>query len=1061
MDLQSILEEMMEQPVQYEAFLKLETGAHSARINQILVTPDGRKLITSGRDKTIRIWDVQSRKADGMLLGQIGPGSDGKIQAIAISPDGKFVVALAWRTATGFKGDPARETEVRVYQLATGNLQASFLYPGTFYDVDFSPDGMYLAVTGNPKRPVRQGYVYVYDSKEILKGFGKMPSHLKRHVVYDTDAVLPSYVRFIPTIPEKPAPYRMVVATWIQPKRGRGTGYDGQAYAGKILWYSYSPSKGLKELQSAPTAKSIHPDSLAVNNEYVVITGDHEKLEEFYCYNHDGQLVAAIPTDTRPARPAFSRNGSRLIVGQQDDSPLVQVEVYNTSTKPFQLRSVYYGHDADTVAVALLDNGIAVSAGGDRNAIHFWNPAHLEGEQIAVIRGSGRTVHAVGVMEDEDNHVHIGIGNHDDMRLGDGRIILQRIFDLHKLEMRPLSLFDSTSFKRSQRILGAHKLKLMKKDDQKNLYLLDEEKQLTGERGSIFPWYEPTMYGFTGKGTVITGDGDGNVRIEALGFNIPYERNLVGHTARVLDLAAGNKWLATAGADQVIRLWYLEDVEKPSAQGRGKHAPPLEPALNLFVGMDDEWVIWSKSGYFCASKRGDNRFGYHVNRGRERESLFFPGNRFTRSFLRPDIIQAIVECGSEERAIQALHESGVKVGRMDVSTILPPILEMEEDGILEAQDHSSVTLKFTVESLNRHTPVTRVWLVQNDTYLHVIPDSDWKRTRSGSMKYRIEASLTLQPGLNSIKILAQNQETSSVPFALEIEGPLGAKGKLPDNGTLYLLSVGVAELAPSTNKGGYKPLRFADEDAISIYNAFARSRFSDRPEHKGKNRAFKSVKARLLLNNAATKKGILDAIESLKDQIEASSQKSVPGSMQRDVLFIFLSGHGLRTSDASELFFWNYDLDFNDIGSTGLSFIELGKKITEFPAGEIILATDACKSGTAVKNVGEIDPNELAKQIYSINERGMYILSAARSGEAAWEDADVGHGFFTRSILDRLRKLRAGESVNMLGLIDSIQSGVQEYMQRYKQGNYQTPVCRVYGDLLPLTIYKKGGSGGK
>jgi uncharacterized caspase-like protein len=185
--------------------------------------------------------------------------------------------------------------------------------------------------------------------------------------------------------------------------------------------------------------------------------------------------------------------------------------------------------------------------------------------------------------------------------------------------------------------------------------------------------------------------------------------------------------------------------------------------------------------------------------------------------------------------------------------------------------------------------------------------------------------------------------------------------------------------------------------------------------------------------------------------------------MQRDVLFVFLSGHGIRNWDASELYFWNYDLNFDSktIVETGLSFTEIGRKLSEFPAVDIILVIDACKSGTAVKNVGEIDPNELAKQIYSINERGMYILSAARSGELAWEDIDVGHGFFTQSILDKLRKSRTGESINMLGLIDSVQSGVQGYMRHYKRGNYQTPVCRMYGDLLPLTIYKKGRSAGR
>ncbi len=461
---------------------------------------------------------------------------------------------------------------------------------------------------------------------------------------------------------------------------------------------------------------------------------------------------------------------------------------------------------------------------------------------------------------------------------------------------------------------------------------------------------------------------DGNFRIEALGDDTSYKRHLVGHTAPVLDHAAGSKWLATAGADQVIRLWFLEDVERDGDRGTETEAPPLEPALNLYVGMDDEWVTWSKSGYYCASKKGDNRFGYHVNRGREKDGLFFPGHRFVKSFHRLDIIQAIVKCGSEEKAIRTLQESGKKVEKIDVSTILPPILEMEADGI-EVKDHSSVTLKFTVEALDRNSPIARVWIVQNDAYLHFIPAEDLKPVKSKSLKYKVEVTLPLQAGSNHFKILAQNKDTTSPPFLVEVEGPGGASGKVPENGTLYFLAVGVGRLSGETYKAGYKSLKYADDDAASIYEAFTNPNITGKLKHH--NKAFKDVKARLLVNGKARKKDILKAIESLKEERDKASQNSETDNLQRDVLFVFLSGHGIRNWDASELYFWNYDLDINNIVDTGLSFTELGRAITEFPAADIILVTDACKSGTAVKNVGDIDPNELAKQIYSINERGM------------------------------------------------------------------------------------------
>ena len=274
-------------------------------------------------------------------------------------------------------------------------------------------------------------------------------------------------------------------------------------------------------------------------------------------------------------------------------------------------------------------------------------------------------------------------------------------------------------------------------------------------------------------------------------------------------------------------------------------------------------------------------------------------------------------------------------------------------------------------------------------------------------------------------------------------------------GRLFLLAVGVSEF--SDTKSEVKFLKYADDDAAGIFNAFGRGDLSSQLEAKGRsetihtkleNKAFESVEATILTNQFATKKAILDEVQRICDEIGKRATSKKP---KRDVFMVFLSGHGVRLvgGPINDLYYWNYDAVFNDLEKTGLSFMELGEKVTCVPA-EVILATDACHSGMAGRDVvREVDANELAKRIYAINERGLYILNAARSEEKAQEFDQITHGVFARSILDALNK-RADPDISMIGLMDFVQRQMKYYM-----GVKQTPIFRMYGDLLPLTIYNK------
>jgi len=74
-----------------EALLKLDTKGHTSKIQDILVSKDKIEIIFGSDDKTIRVWDIKTGIEKRKILGQIGAGSEGKIFAIALSKDNRYL----------------------------------------------------------------------------------------------------------------------------------------------------------------------------------------------------------------------------------------------------------------------------------------------------------------------------------------------------------------------------------------------------------------------------------------------------------------------------------------------------------------------------------------------------------------------------------------------------------------------------------------------------------------------------------------------------------------------------------------------------------------------------------------------------------------------------------------------------------------------------------------------------------------------------------------------------------------------------------------------------------
>jgi len=115
--------------------LQIDPGGHKSMINDVTFTSDGRYLVSAGNDKVVRVWDLKTGKTVRTLRGQIGAGPEGKIFAMALSPDQRWLAVGGWML----------NDEIRLYNFPTGELVTLLKgHNDVVNGLAFSPDSRYL-----------------------------------------------------------------------------------------------------------------------------------------------------------------------------------------------------------------------------------------------------------------------------------------------------------------------------------------------------------------------------------------------------------------------------------------------------------------------------------------------------------------------------------------------------------------------------------------------------------------------------------------------------------------------------------------------------------------------------------------------------------------------------------------------------------------------------------------------------------------------------------------------------------------------------------------------------
>ena len=281
----------------------------------------------------------------------------------------------------------------------------------------------------------------------------------------------------------------------------------------------------------------------------------------------------------------------------------------------------------------------------------------------------------------------------------------------------------------------------------------------------------------------------------------------------------------------------------------------------------------------------------------------------------------------------------------------------------------------------------------------------------GQTATTLEADIAIVAGENRFAAYAFNRDNvKSKDATLNITGA----DSLRRPGTAYVLAIGVNAYSNSQYN-----LKYAVADAAA---------FGEEVQREQQQIAkYEHIEVASLLDDQATKVNILRALSRLAGTQEAlpanapASLEKLKATQPEDAVFIYFAGHG--TAQGQRFYLLPHDLGYRgertrldaaglqNILEHGISDEELERAVEGIDADKLLMVIDACNSGQALeaeeKRRGPMNSKGLAQLAY---EKGMYILTAAQSYQAAQETSQLGHGLLTYALIEEGLKATAADN---------------------------------------------------
>jgi len=910
--------------------LCIESGGHNGAVRHVALTADATRLVSVGDDKVVRIWDLRAQRQQQTLRYQIQLGPFQTLFAADVSSDSAHpLIAVgeqedAGKSADVLIFDPSRAPgQQQIHRLPTYSLNPR--RPGYVSDVHFSSDGKRLVTAA--------GEVQVWDVssgkllwEQIEKGgnFFGSPLSPAESAAFSPDNMRVAAAFFNGTVRVWSSDGKKLRDTHVKTSRLRSLAWS---HDGKL---AFGGDDGVLYVWE-PNAAGSEPISFPAR----------------------GDSITCV---------AFSANGRHVLAGGGEGGRNTAVQIFDVASG--RAAGQFTQHATTVLALATVKDGTTVVSGDADGQIHVWDEPTQKG--VLSFRGVGETARALAWSPNSGSIAWRVRENGD----------WEHAFDLDSAAPYGL-LKPADAWQGSPGDSKGRRLNLTRDKDNNTLLRITEGAgKVLAQIKPQYDWDEFRAAEWLDDTHFLIGS-DLYLAVYEVGKSRPV-RLLEGHQGGVKAAAVSpnRRYLATAGTDQTIRIWDLQDTKAT-----------VIPVLSIFWSADDEWIAWTPQGYYNASPLGDRYIGWQVNRGPARDAEFYEAAKYAPLFYRPDVLYYLFKAGGIAAALkQADDVRGQQSVAYDINhdlmKLTPPAVAIQSPAEESVVEQPEVTITARLEGAAQEGTSLRAVIAE-------APSARKLELVEGPNGGEQKIPVRLLPGRNTIRVYAVNKQGVR---GLVSERHVTYKTADVGYDSVHILSIGIGKF-PGLD--AQWQLTYPTEDAKAI-DALYRAQ---------ENKLFRHVDAQSLVDGQATGENIRRALEALCRRVDGA---------RRDFVVLFVSTHGFPGgADKTSLFFAPSDIDISStarMGETGIGWNNIINELKQLPC-PVLLLIDTCHSGGVgidlfrnldpVKDRG-FDPRK--EVIREATENGLHVMSACRPTESSWEHSDWMHGAFTKAFLELVQQ---------------------------------------------------------